>query len=101
MPLFGISLIPRPAKYSGVSPRGAGPEEFSPVSFPVFASQTIANRSPPIPSIIGSVTANTAFAAIAASTADPPRARIRTPSSEASAWQVATIPCRVIVMDRP
>src|SRR5690349_3057998 len=51
----------------------------------------MANRSPPIPLLIGSTTPSTALAAMAASIADPPRA---------SVWLVATLPCREITMDR-
>ena len=55
-----------------VAASGDRPLALSPYSFLVFASQTIANRSPPRPHDIGSTTPSTALAAIAASTALPP-----------------------------
>ena len=55
---------------------GAGPEEFKPYSFFVSASQTIANKSPPIPQPVGSTRPSTALAAIAASMALPPSLRV-------------------------
>jgi hypothetical protein len=60
----------------------------------------MAKRSPPIPSIMGSITPSTALAAIAASMADPPRARICAPAWDARVWLVATIPEVVITMER-
>src|SRR5262245_61402993 len=52
----------------------------------------------------GSVTPRTAFAALAASTALPPRSRICTPAPAArgaSGWVAATIPYVVATRDRP
>src|ERR1700722_10170215 len=60
----------------------------------------MANRSPPTPFIIGSITPRAAFAATAASTALPPRARIAAPACEATAWRVATTPYCVITIER-
>src|SRR6185369_6647874 len=60
----------------------------------------MANRSPPTPLLIGSTTPSAALAAIAASIAEPPRARICAPACEASVWLVATIPWREITMER-
>ena len=54
-----------------------------------------------MPSIMGSTTPSTALAAIAASTADPPRARICAPACDASVWLVATMPCCVMTIERP
>jgi hypothetical protein len=54
-----------------------------------------------MPSIIGSTTPSTAFAAMAASTAEPPLARICAPACDASVWLVAAMPCCVITIDRP
>ncbi len=54
-----------------------------------------------MPVIIGSVTPSTAFEAMAASTADPPRARICAPACDASTWLVAAIPCWLMTMERP
>src|SRR2546430_477212 len=50
---------------------------------------------------IGPPTPITAFAAIAASTAFPPRSRMRTPASAANGDSAATIPFREITIDRP
>src|SRR5207244_12113615 len=61
----------------------------------------MANRSPPMPFIIGSVTPVTAFAAIAASTALPPRARTCTAACAASGWLDAATPCCEAATERP
>ena len=53
-----------------------------------------------MPFDIGSTTPITALAAIAASAADPPRASTCAPACEASVWFVATIPWRVITIER-
>ena len=45
-----------------------------------------------MPFIMGSVTPRTALAAMAASTAEPPLARICAPATEACTWLVATMP---------
>ena len=80
---------------------GAGPDALRPTSFPVPASQYMTKRSPPRPVFIGSTTASTVLAAMAASTADPPRARICAAADEASVWLVAAMPCCAITMERP
>src|SRR5215468_2737674 len=54
-----------------------------------------------MPFIIGSVTPVTALAAIAASTALPPRARIWTAACEASGWLVAATPSFEATAERP
>ena len=59
----------------------------------LFSIFTIAKQSPPIPVDPGSVTDNTAEAAIAASTALPPSSKIKDPTSTASGWGAVTIPC--------
>src|SRR5579863_5468342 len=100
MPSCGMLLMPLARKYSILSAFGAQPLALIPFSFPVFASQYIAKRSPPIPSLFGSTTPSTALAAIAASIADPPRARICAPACEAKVWLVATIPWREITIER-
>ncbi len=79
MPSCGMLFISCPARNAGDKALGAGPEAFRPVNFPVFASQYMTKRSPPMPVIIGSVTPRTVFEAMAASTADPPRASICAP----------------------
>src|SRR6478672_11170287 len=53
-----------------------------------------------MPSLIGSTTPSTAFAAIAASAADPPRASTSAPACDARVWLVATIPNFEITMER-
>jgi hypothetical protein len=50
--------------------------------------------------LIGSTTPSVALAAMAASIAEPPRARTCAPACEASVWLVATIPWREITMER-
>ena len=47
-----------------------------------------------MPQLVGSVSPSAAFAAIAASTALPPRRSVATPISVASGWLVATMPWR-------
>ncbi len=70
----------------------ARPLALSATSFCSLASQTIANMSPPMPVMCGSVTLSTAAAATAASTALPPWRRTSRPAAEASGWLVATAP---------
>jgi len=57
-------------------PSGERPEALRPYSRCVFASHTIANRSPPTPLLTGSMRPSAALAAIAASTAEPPDFRM-------------------------
>src|SRR5438034_9522089 len=76
------------------------PLAFSPYSLLAFASYTRANKSPPIPFIIGSTTPIMAFVAMAASTAFPPCSRMRTPACAASGDSAATIPFREITIER-
>ena len=99
-PWTGIFVSPLARKSSIVAAAGARPLALRPKSFFVFASQTMANRSPPIPHDIGSTTPSTALAAIAASTALPPCWRTRIAAAVASGWLVAAIPCRAITADR-
>src|SRR6516225_755177 len=100
MPLAGIFVMPLLFRYSIVSPLGAQPLAFSPYSLPVFASQTIANRSPPTPFMLGSITPSTALAAMAALAAEPPCERISAPACEACTWLVATMPYEEITIER-
>src|SRR5438552_16550696 len=60
----------------------------------------MAKRSPPIPLETGSIKPRVAFAAIAASTALPPRFKISTPTCVAAGTLVQTIPCRARTSDR-
>jgi len=53
-----------------------------------------------MPFIMGSVTPRTALAAMAASMAEPPRARTSAPACEARYWLVATMPRSVMTMER-
>ena len=82
---------PRSRKASRLSERGARPLAFSPVGASFAASQTMANRSPPIPQPVGSVSPSMALAAIAASTALPPDRKISRPAWVAKTWLVATM----------
>src|SRR5581483_3526622 len=61
----------------------------------------MAKRSPPMPFMCGSTTPRTALAAMAASTACPPRTSICTPACAASGWLAATTPSVVATFDRP
>src|ERR1700746_399705 len=54
-----------------------------------------------MPFDVGSVTLRTAFAAMAALMADPPRSNTRAPACDADTWLVATIPYCVATTDRP
>ena len=77
---------------SRFSDRGARPLAFRPTGASLSGSQIIANRSPPMPQPVGSVSPSTAFAAIAASTALPPDRSMSSPAWVANTWLVATIP---------
>ncbi len=79
---------------------GARPDALSPVSSLFSASHTMANRSPPIPQPVGSISPSAAFAAIAASTAVPPALRISRATCVARGWLVAAMPCGAITSDR-
>src|SRR4051794_32858241 len=61
----------------------------------------MANRSPPMPHDIGSISPIAALVAMAASAAFPPRLRTSSPTWAASGWLVATIPFAATVTDRP
>src|SRR6266536_2106759 len=60
----------------------------------------MANRSPPIPLETGSIKPRVAFAAMAASTALPPRLRMSIPTSVAAGTLVQTMPWRARTSDR-
>src|SRR5579885_635513 len=100
MPSRGMEERPRDFRKEMFSPAGAQPLPLRPVSVPVLASQQMANRSPPMPLLIGSTTPRVALAAMAASTAEPPRASTCAPACEASVWLVAAIPIGVMTMER-
>src|ERR1700730_7407569 len=61
----------------------------------------IANRSPPIPLLAGSMRPSTAFVAMAASIAFPPRSRICMPDIAAIGCVAATMPYFVVITERP
>src|SRR5437588_2623522 len=60
----------------------------------------MAKRSPPSPARSGSTTLTAALAAMAASTAEPPRARTCAPACDARVWLVATMPRSEITIER-
>src|ERR1700704_2738765 len=60
----------------------------------------MANRSPAIPTFIGSTTLSTAAAATAASMALPPPMRMCNPACAARGWLVVTMPCCAITSAR-
>ena len=99
-PYSGMRFTPRFANSSGVAARPARPLALSPASRFAFGSYTIANRSPPIPFIVGSTTERTAAAVTAASIALPPSRITCRPAADASGWLVAIIARRAITTDR-
>src|SRR5262245_5838964 len=60
----------------------------------------MANRSPPTPLLMGSMSPSAAFAAMAASTAVPPRLRMSSATWLVSGWLVAAMPCVAMTSDR-
>src|SRR5229473_1290311 len=60
----------------------------------------MAKRSPPIPFETGSIKPSVAFAAMAASTALPPRFKMSIPTCVAAGTLVQTIPCRARTSER-
>ena len=92
---------PRAASVSRVMREPARPLALSATSFRSFASHTMANMSPPIPVMCGSVTLSTAAAVTAASIAFPPCCSTSSAADDASGWLVATIPCGAYTTDRP
>src|SRR5688572_24532034 len=60
----------------------------------------MANRSPPTPLPVGSMSPMAAFAAMAASTAVPPRLRTSTATWLTSGWLVAAMPCVAMTSER-
>src|ERR1051326_7188614 len=60
----------------------------------------MAKRSPPTPFETGSIKPRVAFAAIAASTAEPPRFKMSSPTCVASGTLVQTIPWRASTSER-
>ncbi len=76
-------------KYSGVHAAGAGPEALSPCS--CVPSHRMQNASEPRPLLHGSTMVIAAAAAMAASTALPPLAIMRSPACAASGCEVDTM----------
>src|SRR5689334_4088472 len=60
----------------------------------------MANRSPPTPLPVGSIRPIVALAAIAASTAVPPRLRISSATWLSRGWLVAAMPCVAMSSER-
>src|SRR6186713_489197 len=60
----------------------------------------MANRSPPTPLPVGSINPIVALAAIAASTAVPPRLRTSSATWLTSGWLVAAMPCVAMTSER-
>ncbi len=100
MPVCGMRVMPRARSAAIESAAGAGPLPLRPCTAPVEASCTIANRSPPMPFIIGATAPMTALAAMAASTAWPPRASTEAPACDASGCSLATTPPVVMTIER-
>ena len=98
-PRYGISSSFRRRNSSGVAARAERPLALSPRTCFVFASYTIAKRSPPGPFIVGSTTERTAAAVTAASIALPPCCSTRRPAADASGWLVAITPLRAMTTD--
>src|SRR5881398_1649447 len=96
----GMVRWPRASTASRLMRRPARPLEFKPYSLRSLADHTMANMSPPIPVIIGSVTFSTAAAVTAASMALPPRWSTATPAAVASDWLVAIMPCGAYTVER-
>ena len=95
-----LPLGPSSRKWARVRDLGERPEPFRPVSSFFSASQTMANRSPPMPQPTGSMSPRAALAAMAASTALPPFLRISTAIWVARGWLVAAMPWGAMTSER-
>src|SRR5690625_4227042 len=84
----GVGIVLLPANAPASSFAGERPLEFSPCSCP--SAHRIANRSLPMPLEVGSTTVRVTAAAMAASTALPPRCNACRPAWAASGCEVAT-----------
>ena len=100
-PRAGIRFRPRASSASRVMSAPARPLALIATSRCSFATHTVANMSPPMPVIIGSVTDSTAAAVTAASIALPPACSTASPAELASGWLVATMPCGAYTTERP
>ena len=99
-PRTGISFRPIASALSRLQSYGERPLALSPSSLRSFAFQTIANRSPPGPQLIGSTRDSMALAQMAASMALPPAFRISTPAILAKGWLEQTTPFRQTSVER-
>ena len=79
---------------------GDRPELAMPMSLLASGSHTNAKQSPPSPLLVGSTNPSTAFAATAASTADPPRFNIAIAVCVASGCAVPAAPFKPNAGDR-
>ena len=100
-PCCDPDLKPRDASASRVIREPARPLALSATNFCSLASHTMANMSPPMPVMCGSVTLSTAAEVIAASIAFPPCCSTSSAAAEASGWLVATIPFGAYTTERP
>ncbi len=100
---------PLPGTSSGSSAASASTSIFEPdlplasrpTRRPASASHRMANMSPPMPVMCGSVTLSTAAAATAASMALPPSCRISRAVAVARGWLVAATPLGAYTVERP
>ena len=99
-PRSGIASSPLARNASMLALLGAGPLAFRPNSFLDFASEMIANRSPPTPQLVGSISPSAALVAIAASMALPPLFSTSRPICAASGCEAQTMPLTATVSDR-
>src|ERR1700728_511889 len=92
-PNGGMALFfARERTRSSVRSFGERPEPARLTNLSCFGSQMKAKQSPPIPELVGSRNPRQALAAIAASTADPPRFRVSIAASVASGCAVPAAP---------
>ena len=91
-PVPGADVAPSSSSASRSTPEPARPEASRPTRRSSSADQRMANMSPPMPVMWGSVTLRTAAAATAASTALPPASRTERAAPVARGWLVAATP---------
>ena len=85
---------------SRVSDLGERPEPARLTTFASFGSQIMAKQSPPSPELVGSRKPRQALAAMAASTAEPPRFRISMAVSVARGCAVPAAPEQPMAAER-
>src|ERR1700749_3440788 len=81
-------FLARERAISKLKDLGERPEAAMPASLPTFGSQMKAKQSPPSPELVGSKNPRHALAAIAASTAEPPRFSVSIADKGARGWAV-------------